>query len=237
MVEAKQLPPRGSDNGATVDNEREESNAHSQAKAIGIERVEQSLSTCRNEFSLSATLEALLFVADGPVEVTQLATLLNLGSETICQGLQQLDRDFVSNGRGLRIQEYNGTYQLVTKAVLAPLIETFLNLDTSTKLSATALETLAIVAYRQPVTRAQVEAVRGVDSAAMLRSLVQRGLIQESGRLEGVGRPILYSVTENFMLHFGLTGLDELPTLETTEADTLWAATTLAESQEETQTS
>src|SRR5690606_8775124 len=98
--------------------------------------------------------------------------------------------------------------------------------------SAPALETLAIIAYRQPVTRVQIEAVRGVDSSAILRSLVQRGLIQESGRLEGAGRPILYSVTETFMQHFGLTALDELPTLEATEADTLWATTILAENQE-----
>jgi len=106
------------------------------------------------------------------------------------------------------VQEYNGTFQLVTQPAFAALIETFLNLDLSTKLSAPALETLAIVAYRQPITRAQIEGVRGVDSSAILRSLTQRGLIQESGRLDGVGRPILYTVTESFMQHFGLINLD-----------------------------
>ena len=182
--------------------------------------------------TIPVLLEALLFVADGPVEVSQLAKTLAVESEVIYRGMQQLDQEYVSAGRGLRVQEYNGKFQLVTRPTLAPLIETFLNLDLTTRLSAPALETLAIVAYRQPVTRAQIEAVRGVDSSAMLRSLVQRGLIQEDGRLEGVGRPILYSVTENFMHHFGLTGLNELPVLETTEADTLWAATMLAESGE-----
>lgn len=181
-------------------------------------------------FTLPALLEALLFVADGPVEVSQLAKALAVDSEAIYGGVQQLDQEYLSTGRGLRVQEYNGKFQLVTRPVFAQLIETFLNLDLNTRLSAPALETLAIVAYRQPVTRAQVEAVRGVDSSAMLRSLVQRGLIQENGRLEGAGRPILYSVTENFMHHFGLTGLNELPALETTEVDTLWAATMLAES-------
>lgn len=185
-------------------------------------------------YPLSALLEALLFVADGPVEVSYLAKTLAVDSETIYNGVQQLDHEYVSTGRGLRVQDYNGKFQLVTQASLAPLIETFLNLDLNSRLSAAALETLAIVAYRQPVTRAQIEAVRGVDSSAMLRSLVQRGLIAENGRLEGVGRPILYSVTENFMHHFGLTGLNELPTLETTEADTLWAATMLAENGEST---
>ncbi|MEZ4861219.1 MAG: SMC-Scp complex subunit ScpB [Caldilineaceae bacterium] len=185
------------------------------------------------ELPLMTVLESLLFVADGPVEVTQLAKTLALDSEAVYAGLQVLDQHYIATARGLRIQEYNGKFQLVTLPVLAPLIEHFLNLDLSTKLSAPALETLAIVAYRQPVTRAQVEAVRGVDSSGVLRSLVQRNLIQESGRLEGVGRPILYSVTETFMHHFGLVGLDELPPLETTEADTLWAATKLAELEDE----
>lgn len=183
-------------------------------------------------FDLPLLIEALLFVADGPVEANQLAKALQVASEAIYQGVQQLDQQYQQTGRGLRVQEYNGKFQLVTRPTLAPLIETFLNLDLTTRLSAPALETLAIIAYRQPVTRAQVEAVRGVDSSAILRSLVQRGLIQENGRLEGAGRPILYSVTENFMNHFGLTGLNDLPTLETTEADTLWAATVLAEQQE-----
>lgn len=182
--------------------------------------------------TISALLEALLFVADGPVEVSQLAKTLAVESEVIYSGVQKLDQEYVRAGRGLRVQEYNGKFQLVTRPTFAPLIETFLNLDLTTRLSAPALETLAIVAYRQPVTRAQIEAVRGVDCSAILRSLVQRSLIQENGRLEGAGRPILYSVTENFMHHFGLTGLNELPTLETTEADTLWAATMLAESGE-----
>ncbi|MCB9159080.1 MAG: SMC-Scp complex subunit ScpB [Caldilineaceae bacterium] len=98
----------------------------------------------------------------------------------------------------------------------------------STRLSGPALETLAVIAYRQPVTRAQVEAVRGVDCSGVLRSLLQRGLIEDAGRLETVGRPILYSVTDLFMQHFGLTGMNELPELKTDEADTLWAATELA---------
>lgn len=185
-------------------------------------------------FALPLLIEALLFVADEPVEANQLANVLNVASETIFQGIKELDQQYIVSGRGLRIQEYNGKFQLVTRPTLAPLIEAFLNLDLTTRLSAPALETLAIIAYRQPVTRAQIEAVRGVDSSAILRSLIQRGLIQENGRLDGAGRPILYSVTENFMHHFGLTGLNELPTLETTEADTLWAATVLAEQRERT---
>ena len=182
-------------------------------------------------FTIMALIEAFLFVADGPIEIDQLVKVIDADSETIAQSLQQLDQHYQMGNRGLRVQEYNDKFQLVTRSSFAPLIETFLNLDLNTKLSAPALETLAIVAYRQPVTRAQIEAVRGVDSSAILRSLAQRALIQESGRLEGAGRPILYSVTETFMHYFGLTGLNELPALETTEADTLWAATMVAENQ------
>lgn len=182
--------------------------------------------------SLLSALEALLFVADEPVEVTSLAKVLAVMSEELYGALKTLAHQLAEHGRGLRLQEHNGKFQLVTLPTCAPLIETFLNIDTSTKLSAPALETLAIVAYRQPVTRAQIEAVRGVDSAGILRSLLQRGLVEEAGRLEGVGRPIVYNVTDLFMQHFGLTGLDELPVLETTDADTLWAATKLAELEE-----
>jgi len=183
-------------------------------------------------FPLESAVEALLFVSDGPVEVTSLAKVLMVTSEELYAALKALTLQLAEQNRGLRLQEHNGKFQLVSPPAYAALIETYLNLETTTKLSAPALETLAIIAYRQPVTRAQIEAVRGVDSAGILRSLLQRGLIEEAGRLEGVGRPIVYTVTNLFMQQFGLTGLDELPTLETTDADTLWAATKLAELEE-----
>lgn len=180
-------------------------------------------------FQLLSAIEVLLFVSDGPVELSQMSKVLAQDSESLYRALQTLNQRYIEQNSGLRIQNYNGKFQLVTHPSLAALIEAYLSLDLTTKLSAPALETLAIIAYRQPITRAQIESVRGVDSSGMLRSLLQRGLIEEAGRLDGVGRPILYNVTEEFMHHFGLTGLDELPTLETTEADTLWAATKLAE--------
>lgn len=181
------------------------------------------------ELPLTSALEVLLFVSDGSIEVSSLTKTLQLSSETIYGVLRTLNQQYCRQNSGLRIQEHNGRFQLVTHPYFATLIESYLSLDLTTKLSAPALETLAIIAYRQPVTRAQIEAVRGVDSSGILRSLLQRGLVEEAGRLDGVGRPILYTVTEEFMHHFGLTGLDELPTLETTDADTLWAATKLAE--------
>lgn len=189
----------------------------------------QLIRFAEQQLPLLAALEAILFVSDGSVETAQLAKLFGMNSEEIYNALKLLNDQYAERSAGLRVQEHNGRFQLVTHPQFARLIEEYFNLDLTTKLSAPALETLAIIAYRQPVTRAQIEAVRGVDCSGILRSLLQRNLIEEAGRLEGVGRPILYNVTEEFMHHFGLTGLDELPQLETTDADTLWAATKLAE--------
>jgi segregation and condensation protein B len=169
------------------------------------------------DFPLVAALESLLFVSDEAVEPRQLARALGIAPAEAEAGLQALDAAYREGGRGLRLQTRNGRYQLVTAPEAANLIETFLNLDTSTKLSAPALETLAVAAYRQPVTRAQIEAVRGVDCSGVLRSLLQRGLLEEVGRLDAPGRPVLYGVTDLFMHHFGLTALHELPPLESTE--------------------
>ena len=166
---------------------------------------------------LIAALESLLFVSDEAVEPAQLGRALGITAGEIEMGLQELDAAYRAGNRGLRLQTRNGRYQLVTAPEAANLIENFLNLDATSKLSAPALETLAVVAYRQPVTRAQIEAVRGVDCSGVLRSLLQRGLLEEVGRLDAPGRPVLYGVTDLFMHHFGLTALHELPPLESTE--------------------
>ncbi len=183
------------------------------------------------QFAITALLEGLLFVADAPMAASQFASILQIDMAAIEAGLQALAQSYVADKRGLRLMEHNEKFQLVTVPAFAPFIEEFLHLDASTRLSGPALEALAIIAYRQPVTRMQIEAVRGVDSASVLRSLLQRGLVEEVGRLELAGHPILYGVTELFMQHFGITGLGELLVLEPTEADTLWATTKLAESE------
>jgi segregation and condensation protein B len=179
--------------------------------------------------ALTTLLESLLFVAAEPVEPVHLARTLDQPLETIELGLAELADYYQRSLRGLRLQRFKDKVQLVTAPAAAPFIEMFLNLDNTTRLSGPALETLAVIAYRQPVTRAQIEAVRGVDCAGVLRSLVQRGLVADIGRMETAGRPILYGVTELFMQHFGLMEMAELPPLEETEADQLWAATLLDE--------
>lgn len=111
------------------------------------------------------------------------------------------------------MQRNAGRVQLTTAPELAPLIELFLGLEATTHLSRAALETLAIIAYQQPCTRPQVDSLRGVNSDAMLKSLLSKGLVQESGRTDGPGRPILYSTSPEFLQHFGLSSIIELPPL------------------------
>jgi segregation and condensation protein B len=167
--------------------------------------------------SLPAQIEALLFVAPGPVSPAQLAAALDLSTSEVEKGLTFLAADL--SQRGLRLQKHHGRYQLTSAPETAELVETFLGLEATSRLSQAALEALAVIAYRQPATRPQVDAVRGVNSDGVMKSLLSKGLIQEIGRAEGPGRPILYSTTTDFLRHFGLNSLDELPPLEEPEED------------------
>lgn len=186
--------------------------------------VEESVLVGGRVLPLTSALESLLFVADKPVSAAQLARAVQRPLDVVEAALARLDDELADQARGLRLLDQQGMWRLVTRPEAALLVEEFLNLDLSVRLSGPALETLAVVAYRQPVTRAQVEAVRGVDCGGVLRTLMQRGLIEEVGRLEGVGRPYLYGVTEQFMHHFGIVRLDELPPLAPGEEALLDAA-------------
>lgn len=169
------------------------------------------------ELPLSVKLEALLFVAPEPVTTAQLATTLDVAPSVIERGLNELDSTLAT--RGLRLQRNAGRFQLTTAPQLAELIERFLGLDSTTHLSRAALETLAIIAYQQPVTRPQIDAIRGVNSDSMMKSLLHKGLILESGRADGPGRPILYSTTPEFLQHFGLNSILEMPPLAKPEEE------------------
>lgn len=167
------------------------------------------------DHNLLACLEALLFVAPTAVTPSQLAGALDLPLPQVERGLDELEGLYTQEGpaRGLRLQRYRGRVQLVTAPEVAPAVERFLGLDMGGRLSRAALETLAVVLYRQPVTRPQIDAVRGVNSDGVLKSLLQKGLVQEVGRAEAPGRPILYSATADCLQYFGLTSLSELPPL------------------------
>lgn len=163
------------------------------------------------ELPLSAKLEALLFVAAEAVTTTQLAAALDVAASVVERGLNELDDSLSS--RGLRLQRNAGRVQLTTAPQLAELIERFLGLEATTHLSRAALETLAIIAYQQPVTRPLIDSIRGVNSDSMMKSLLHKGLILESGRADGPGRPFLYSTTPEFLQHFGLNSILEMPPL------------------------
>jgi segregation and condensation protein B len=167
------------------------------------------------DLPLSVRLEALLFVAPEPVTAAQLATALDVAPSVVERALNELDAALAT--RGLRLQRNAGRFQLTTAPQLAELIERFLGLEATTHLSRAALETLAIIAYQQPVTRPQIDAIRGVNSDSMLKSLLHKGLILESGRADGPGRPILYSTTPEFLQHFGLSSILEMPPLAKAE--------------------
>jgi len=168
-----------------------------------------------NPLDIPAAIEALLFVSAEPVAPGQLAIALNISVSAVEQGLSQLDGELQT--RGLRLQHHGGRVQLTTAPELAVLVENFLGLETTSHLSRAALETLSIIAFQQPVTRPAVDAVRGVSSDGVLKSLLGKGLIQEIGRAEGPGRPILYGTTTDFLQHFGLNSLIELPPLNLIE--------------------
>jgi segregation and condensation protein B len=160
-------------------------------------------------------LEALLFVAPGPVTPAQLATALEMPLIDVERGLEELDHLYHQSIplRGLRLQRYRGRVQITTTPAAAPAVERFIGLEATSRLSRAALETLAIILYRQPVTRPQIDAVRGVNSDGVLKSLLLKGLVQEVGRAEAPGRPILYSATAECLQYFGLSSLSELPPL------------------------
>jgi len=167
-----------------------------------------------SELSLEALVESLLFVAEGAVPVARIAEALEIPLREVENALTTLNEAYLQNKRGLSLQRYKDKVQLTTSPVAAPQVERFLGLAATVPLSRAALETLAIIAYQQPVTRPQVDAVRGVNSDSTLKNLLTKGLIEETGKSEGPGRPTLYSTTPEFLQHFGLSAITELPPLD-----------------------
>lgn len=160
---------------------------------------------------LAALIEALLFVADHPVTLNELATTLDVSTPTIKKAISALSEMYA--GRFLRIQQLGNRIQLATSPAATPIIERFLGLSISSKLSPAALEVLGIVAYKQPITRPEIESIRGVSSDGVLRNLLSKGLIEVVGQLETAGRPRQYGTTFEFLKYFGLASLDDMPPL------------------------
>lgn len=160
---------------------------------------------------LAHVIEAILFVAGEPVNVTELQRALEVTEAETLQAIDALDSDYSFHRRGICLKRFGEHIQLSTRAEYAPYVERLLQPIQRQSLSQSAMETLAVVAYRQPVTKLEIEAVRGVKCDYSVQSLVNKGLIQEVGRKEALGRPILYGTTDQFLSHFGLSSLEELP--------------------------
>jgi len=161
---------------------------------------------------LAARIEGLLFTSSGAVGLDQLAAALQVPAAAVEQAVLDLEAEL--KARGIRLQRHNSRVQLTTAPELADEVERLLGLESTVHLTRAALEVLAIVAYQQPVTRPQIDAVRGVNSESALHTLVHHGLVEETGRSDGPGRPILYVSTPDFLQRFGLGSVKELPPLE-----------------------
>lgn len=166
---------------------------------------------------LAAAIESLLFVSGRPLTYGELRKLLGIDDARLTEGLWMLADALESQGRGIRLQRLGEQVQLVTAPENARYIAALLGLPMTARLTTAAMETLAVIAYRQPVTRAQIESVRGVNSDRALASLLQHGLVAEVGRAQTVGRPALFATTSEFLQQFGLTSLEQLPGVELQE--------------------
>lgn len=163
---------------------------------------------------LENIIEAILYVAGEPVSLRDLARALEQDEASISLAAQNLERHYDEGHRGLRLKRFGGHVQLATRPDYAPYIERLLQPVQRQSLTQAALETLAIVAYRQPVTRLDLESVRGVKCDYSLQSLMNKNLVKEVGRKDTIGRPILYGTTDAFLSHFGLHSLVDLPVPE-----------------------
>ena len=179
-------------------------------------------------YPLHRIVEAILFASQKPVSAKELAAVLKGASDAakddpgvtayaklkqadFAEAIQLLEEEYRESGRAFEVRESAAGWQLVTRADFSPWLRQLFPENRPAKLSAPALETLAIVAYRQPITRADIEAVRGVAVDGVMQTLLDRGLVRIAGRSEMPGRPLLYETTQYFMEHFGLKDLDELP--------------------------
>ena len=162
----------------------------------------------------SAVIESVLFVSGRPLERAELRKILALDEARLVAGLQLLEDELVRQERGIRLQRLGEQVQLVTAPENARYVAALLGLPMTAKLTSSALETLAVVAYRQPITRSQIEGVRGVNSDRALASLLQHSLVIEVGRAQSVGRPALFATTPEFLQLFGLTSLEQLPSVQ-----------------------
>lgn len=168
----------------------------------------------RSVVEIIAICEALIFVSDEPISVKILAEVLGEEKEAIQSALEELQTEYEQRESGLRVREIGGGWQISTRTEFHEEVREFLKTRPSAKLSLASLETLAVIAYRQPVTVPEILEIRGVQSASSIKTLLDKRLIVAKGRKETVGRPMMYGTSKDFLIQFGLKDLSELPSIE-----------------------
>ena len=179
-----------------------------------IEELEQPADTqdAVTDETARPVIEALLFAADRPLSVSRLTELLGgVPQGAVHNAIQEICSDYNLNGRSIMLREVGGGFQFYTKPQYAPWLRRLYNVRSSNRLSPAALETLAIVAYKQPITRAEIEVIRGVNVSGLLNTLLDRRLIKISGHEDTIGKPLLYRTTKELLSHFGLADIRDLP--------------------------
>jgi segregation and condensation protein B len=189
-------------------------NGETQSEEAGAEEA-WSEEARAEEATIKAILEAIVYVTDEPLSAQQIAAALEAPIDKVKRLLDELVAEYARPDRGLSVREVAGGYKMATKAEHHEAVRAFVKkLTPPLKLSLAALETLAVVAYKQPVTAPEIMEIRGVQGAGVLKTLLDRKLIAESGRKNVIGKPILYKTTKEFLVQFGLKDLSELPTLK-----------------------
>ncbi|MGE3468028.1 MAG: SMC-Scp complex subunit ScpB [Pyrinomonadaceae bacterium] len=168
----------------------------------------------RTPAELMSLVEALIFVADEPVNAKLLGEVLDEDKGSIEAAVEELTREYAERGSGLQIRAIAGGWQIATRTELHEDVRKFLRTRPSAKLSLASLETLAVIAYKQPVTVPEILEIRGVQSATSIKTLLDKRLIVAKGRKEAVGRPMMYGTSKEFLIQFGLKDLTELPSIE-----------------------
>ena len=167
--------------------------------------------------TIKSALESMMFVWGQPLDVKTCADILNISREDTLQYFLELQAEYEQEGRGIVIRQVNKSFQFVTRAENAEFIERLCTPVKVKRLSQSALEVLAIIAYKQPVTKGEIDAIRGVKCDRVIDGLMKKDLVMVKGRSEGIGRPLLYGTTEAFLKNFGFTSLKELPEIEDIE--------------------
>jgi segregation and condensation protein B len=167
-----------------------------------------------NEPTVESVIEAVLFASDEPLSAERLAGIVETGVRQVRQHIENLNNKYQANNNAFRIEQIAGGYQMLTLSHYKSWLEKLSRARSDSKLSPAALETLAIIAYKQPVMRADIEAIRGVAAGELIRGLMYKGLVKIVGRAEVLGRPMLYGTTKKFLEIFGLNSLKDLPKVE-----------------------